>query len=179
MDASPDRPWLVVIDMQVAFGEPSSGWATPDYARVEQVVAGLAERFGDRVVRTRFVRDPDEAGAWAAYYDQWPAFRVPEDDPVWDLTSPVAHGAPVVTRPTFSKWGPELEAVVGGAPLVMCGVATECCVLGTALGAADAGRRVTVVSDACAGATQELHAQALVLLEQLAPLVRVTTSDRV
>jgi nicotinamidase-related amidase len=59
----------------------------------------------------------------------------------------------------------------------MCGVATECCVLGTALGAADAGRQVTVVSDACAGATEKLHRQAMTVLEQLAPLVRVATSD--
>ncbi len=179
MDLSPSRPWLVVVDMQVAFGDPASDWATPDYARAERVVAGLAERFEGRVVRTRFVRDPAEPGAWADYYDQWPSFRVAQDDPVWDLTSPVAEGSPVVTRPTFSKWGPELEAVVGDAPLVVCGVATECCVLGTVLGAADAGRQVTVVSDACAGATEELHGQALVLLEQLAPLVRIVTSDQV
>lgn len=170
--------WLVVIDMQVAFGDPASDWTTAGYGRVEGVIARLAERYEGRVVWTRFVRDPSEAGGWAAYYDQWSSFRVPEDDPLWDLTSPVADGVPVVTRPTFSKWGPELEAIVGDAPLVMCGVATECCVLSTALGTADAGRRVTVVSDACAGANDELHGQALVLLEQLAPLVRVTTSDQ-
>ncbi len=179
MDESPTRPWLVVIDMQVAFGDPSSDWATPGYPYVERVVARLVERFAGRVVWTRFVRDPREPGAWAAYYDQWPSFRVPEDDPVWDLTSAVPDGLPVVSLPTFSKWGPELEAVVGDAPLVMCGVATECCVLGTALGAADAGRQVTVVSDACAGATEKLHRQAVTVLEQLAPLVRVTTSGGV
>ncbi|WTE38083.1 isochorismatase family protein [Streptomyces sp. NBC_01618] len=68
--------------------------------------------------------------------------------------------------------------IVGDAPLVLCGVATECCVLGTAFAAADAGRRVTVVADACAGASMALHEQALVLLEQLAPLVSVVTADR-
>ncbi|MFG3365397.1 hypothetical protein ACIPWY_09715 [Streptomyces sp. NPDC090032] len=40
------------------------------------------------------------------------------------------------------------------------------------------GRRVTVVADACAGATAALHEQALELLGQLAPLVTVVTSDQ-
>ncbi|MEU3349031.1 isochorismatase family protein [Streptomyces sp. NPDC006700] len=171
-------PWLVVIDMQVAFSDPASGWAADGYASIEPLVSDLARRFGDRVVWTRFVPDPGEDRAWSEYYDRWPEFRLPETDPAWALTTPVPDGAPVVSLPTFSKWGPELEGVVGDAPLVLCGVATECCVLGTAFAAADAGRRVTVVADACAGATAALHEQALDLLGQLAPLVTVTTSDR-
>ncbi|MFI1291770.1 cysteine hydrolase family protein [Streptomyces sp. NPDC020792] len=171
-------PWLVVIDMQVAFSDPASGWAAEGYGSIEPVVSDLAGRFGDRVVWTRFVRDPAEERAWSGYYERWPEFRLDEADPAWALTQPVPDGAPVVTLPTFSKWGPELESVVGDAPLVLCGVATECCVLGTAFAAADAGRRVSVVADACAGATAALHEQALVLLGQLAPLVTVVTSDQ-
>ncbi|MDI3408962.1 cysteine hydrolase family protein [Streptomyces cavernicola] len=167
-----------MIDMQEAFREPSSGWAVEGYRSIEPVVSKLADSFGDRVVWTRFVRDPREDRAWAAYYDHWPSFRLPETDPAWALTLPVPEKAPVVTLPTFSKWGPELEGIVGDAPLVMCGVATECCVFGTAFAAADAGRGVTVVADACAGASVALHEQALVLLGQLSPLVTVTTSDR-
>ncbi|MFG2523371.1 cysteine hydrolase family protein [Streptomyces sp. NPDC048527] len=171
-------PWLVVIDMQVAFGDPASGWATEGYEAIEPVVSELAGRFGDRVVWTRFVRDPGEDREWAAYYDRWQEFRLPETDPAWALTPSVPEGARVVSLPTFSKWGPGLESIVGDDPLVLCGVATECCVLGTAFAAADAGRRVTVVADACAGATAALHAQALELLGQLAPLVTVVTSDQ-
>lgn len=171
-------PWLVVIDMQRAFADPASAWATAGYADIEPVVASLAEQFEDRVVYTRFVRDPAEDRAWSAYYDRWSSFRLAPDDAAWDLTLDVPPQAPVVSLGTFSKWGPELEAVLGDAPLVMVGVATECCVLGTAYAAADAGRSVTVVADACAGATSELHSQALTLLDQLAPLVTVTTSDR-
>ncbi|WP_328531355.1 cysteine hydrolase [Nocardioides sp. NBC_00368] len=172
------RPWLVVIDMQVVFGDPASRWAAEGYPAAEQAVADLAEVFGDRVVWTRFVRDAQEELGWSAYYDRWSEFRLPPDDPAWELTLPISETAPIVSRPTFSKWGPDLESIVGDAPLVMCGVATECCVLGTAYAAADAGRRVTVVADACAGATVALHEQALTLLDTLGPLVTVTTSDR-
>lgn len=174
---STSAAWLVVVDMQAAFAEPTSDWAVDGYASIEPVVSELAERFGDRVVWTKFVRDPHEPQHWPAYYDRWPDFRVPEDSAIWDVTLPVPDDAHIVTRPTFSKWGAELEAVVGDAPLVLCGVATECCVLATAYAAADAGRRVTVVSDACAGAAAELHQRALELLAQLEPLVTLTTAD--
>jgi nicotinamidase-related amidase len=170
------EPWLVVIDMQRAFGDPDSGWAAAAYGDIVPVVDDLVRRFGDRVVRTRFVRDPAEPGQWRAYYDAWPDFRVPPDHPVWDLLPPAGPGATVVDEPTFSKWGDQLVSVVGEAPLVMCGVATECCVLATALAAADAGRPVTVVADACAGGTREAHEQALALLALNAPLVTLVAS---
>jgi hypothetical protein len=68
----------------------------------------------------------------------------------------VPGGATVIDAPTFSKWGPELAAVVPeGAEMVLTGVATDCCVLSTALGAVDGGRFVTVVSDACAAVSDE------------------------
>lgn len=165
--------------MQVAFGDPASRWAAEGYPDAARAVSGLVERFDDRVVWTRFVRDPREALGWSAYYDRWSEFRLPPDASAWDLTLPTSETARIVSLPTFSKWGPDLESVVGDAPLVICGVATECCVLGTVYAAADAGRRVTVVADACAGATVALHEQALTLMDTLGPLVTVTTSDRI
>lgn len=56
--------------MQRAFGDPASGWAAEGYDEIVPVVEGLARRFGDRVVHSRFVRDPAERGQWRAYYDQ-------------------------------------------------------------------------------------------------------------
>lgn len=168
-------PWLVVIDMQQAFAEPTSGWYCEGYDAIVPVVDRLAVRFPGRTVYTRFVRDSAEAGAWEAYYDQWPAFRLPPDDRQWALTVSRSADAPVVDEPTFSKWMPTLQGIVGSAPLVVCGVATECCVLSTVLGAADAGNAVTVVRDGCAGGTPELHEQALNIMASLGPLSTVCT----
>lgn len=173
------RPWLVVIDMQAAFAEPSSVWAAPRYEEITPVIARLVKQFTDRVVYTRFVRDAGEEGAWRPYYDRWSTMRQPADSSLWDLTLTATENAPIVSEPTFSKWGPQLERVVGHAPLVMCGVATDCCVLATAYAAADAGRSVVVVADACAGATQEAHEQALALLDMLDPMVVVRASDQI
>lgn len=172
------RPWLVVVDMQTAFGAPSSEWGAEGYAEIVPTVEALVADHSDRVVFTRFVRDPAEPGHWPAYYDRWASFRLGPDDPAWDLTLAVPDGARVVDEPTFSKWTPRLQGLVGDAPLLVCGVATECCVLATALAAADAGREVKVVADACAGATRSLHEQALTIMDTMAPLLSVVTYDR-
>ena len=89
----------------------------------------------------------------------------------------VSGEATVIDASTFSKWGPELAAAVPeGAEMVLTGVATDCCVLSTALGALDAGRFVTVVSDACAAVSDEAQQQTLALLQLLSPMCEVVTS---
>lgn len=138
----------------------------------------LASAHAGRVVFTRFVHDTAEVGNWSAYYDRWPEFRLAAGDRAWELTLEPPAGAPVLDEPTFSKWGAQLQAVVGEAPLLVCGVATECCVLATALAAADSGRRVQVVADACAGATRQLHTRALGIMGSMSPLLSVVTTDQ-
>lgn len=169
---------LVVIDMQQAFRDRASQWCVPRYAEAEANVLRLVERSAGPVVWTRFVRDPEEQGAWADYYDRWHELRVSPEAKEWDLTTAAGEGATVLDLPTFSKWGPELDALTAAAPrLVVCGVATDCCVLGTVLGAVDAGRPVTVVSDACAGVTDTAHQQALDLMGLLSPMVTLADTD--
>jgi nicotinamidase-related amidase len=54
-------------------------------------------------------------------------------------------------------------------------VSTDCCVLSTAVAAADAGVQVQVVADACAGVSDTSHVQALDILRLYGPLVEVVT----
>ncbi|MFG2582249.1 cysteine hydrolase family protein [Streptomyces malaysiensis] len=171
------QPWLVVIDMQTAFADPDSVWGIPDYGTIEPVVSELCERFAGRTVITRFVPDPEEPGQWEAYYDRWHSMRCSANSPLWNVTIPVRPGTPVVTLPTFSKWGDQLDRITAGAPLTICGVATDCCVLSTALGAVDAGRAVTVVSDACAGVSEEHHRATLALLDLLSPMIEIRSAS--
>ena len=58
---------------------------------------------------------------------------------------------------------------------VLAGVSTDCCVLSTALAAADAGVTVQVVADACAGASDQSQQQALDIMRLYAPLIEVVT----
>lgn len=173
-----DDPWLVVVDHQRVFAEEASDWGSPMFADTVPVVAALAREHGERVVLTRWVpHEPaDRAGSWVDYFERWPFADRPADDPMFDLVdSARTLAAPhVLTRPTFGKWGPELQAITGPAPtLTLVGVSTDCCVISTALPAADAGARVRVVAAGCAGSTPEAHEQALATMRLYAPQIEV------
>lgn len=124
------------------------------------------------------VRDTAEKGSWSSYYDPWQSMRLDPADPIWHIELPGVEARSSIDLPTCSKWG---EALAGRIPVgdevILTGVATDCCVLATALGAADAGRYVTVVEDACAGQSDAAHEQALSLLELLSPMINVVKSD--
>lgn len=168
---------LVVVDMQRAF-EEAGQWQVPRYGEIVPVIEQLAAGGAEPPVFTRFVRDEAETGAWDAYYRRWDQMRFPADSEHWDIAMDVPAGAPVIDKPTFGKWGPELAALIPeGGEMVLAGVATDCCVLATALAAVDAGRFVTVVSDACAAVSDEAQSQTLSLLGLLAPMCQVLTSQ--
>ena len=174
-------PWLVAIDLQNIFGEPGSEWFTPDFEKASAGSRRLRSGFGSRTALTRFVAPRSPAGAWVPYYQDWPFALVPETDPLYDLVPAFpAEDAVVVTRTTFGKWDPATSAALGNPlDIVLCGVSTDCCVLSTALAAADAGVRVRVAADACAGLSDLDHQRALDVMALYAPLIEITTVDEV
>lgn len=173
--------WLVVIDPQRIFASPDSAWGSPMFPTVLAPVRRLAGAAGERTVITRWVSPDPAQGSWAAYLKAWPFADVPADDPLFDVVDELADLADtVVTEPTFGKWGPGLARVTGPTPhLVLAGVATDCCVISTALAAADAGCTVTVVADACAGSTPENHQKALDVMGLYPPQITVATTAQV
>jgi nicotinamidase-related amidase len=163
-------PWLVVVDLQNIFGDPGSEWFTPDFENASAGSHRLRSRFGSRTALTRFVAPRSPVGAWVPYYRDWSFALVPDTDPLYDLVPafPV-QDATVITRTTFGKWDAGTAADLGDPlDIVLCGVSTDCCVLSTALAAADAGVHVRVAADACAG-----------LSDLDAPLIEITTVDEV
>lgn len=179
--AGSSAAWLVVIDMQRVFADPDSAWATRGFEVIVPQNEALVAAFGERVVFTRFVAPAVPTGAWTAYYEQWPFALVPEDDPMYDIVDVLpTEGRRVVTRTTFGKWddrpGSLREATEGAEELVLTGVSTDCCVLATALPAADAGIHVRVVADACAGLSPADHRRALDAMALYAPLITVTST---
>jgi len=173
------EPWLIVIDMQSVFGDPGSEWFTPGYPAIEPTVHRLVERFGERVIFTRFVAPATPTGPWVEYYEKWPFALVPDDNAIYDLM-PAFAGQPgqVISRTTFGKWDAGLAAILGESPsIILTGVSTDCCVLSTALAAADAGVEVTVVADACAGLTNVDHQRAIDAMALYAPLIEITTAS--
>lgn len=175
------RAWLVVVDMQNVFARPQSQWCTPGFDAILDNTRSLVEAFRERVVFTRFVAPEDPEGAWRDYYRAWPFALVPASSPIYDLVETLPHhGHRVVSRSTFGKWddrpGSLREVTSGARTLVLSGVSTDCCVLSTALAAADAGVEVRVVADACAGLSPTDHRRALDAMSLYAPLVTLTST---
>lgn len=171
---------LVLIDMQHAFQRPGLQWECDGYDAAANRVQELREAHLGPAVWTQFIRDPAEEDAWGSYYDRWDQYRLGPEDPVWGLTLEPQPEDIRVQAPTFGKWiTPLIEVAKPYATITIAGVATDCCVLSTVLPAVDAGKYVTVVSDACAGATPEAHQQALSLMAMLNPMVTIATTAEV
>jgi nicotinamidase-related amidase len=174
--------WLVVIDPQGIFASPDSEWGSPFFADAMANIRPLADAHGEHLQVTRWMPTADRSTSWGEYFAAWPFADKPASDPIYDLV-PDAVGLsphPALDLPTFGKWGPELEAVVGrGAVVVLAGVSTDCCVLSTALAGADAGARLIVATDACAGSTAENHAAALHVMGLYPPQITLRTTAEV
>lgn len=174
-------PWLVVIDPQAIFASPDSAWGSPYFGEAFANIARLAEIAGDRVLVTRWLPTADRSTSWGGYFEAWTFADRPADDSIFDLV-PEARGLsphPTLDLPTFGKWGDALVRATGGAPIVLTGVSTDCCVISTALAGADAGGRLTVVTDACAGSSAENHAAAVHVMGLYPPQVTLSTTAEV
>lgn len=176
-----DDAWLVVIDPQRIFADPGSDWGSAMFEHALGPIWDLATAFGrDQTLLTRWLPG-EQVGSWRTYFARWPFADRPGNDAVFDLVDGVGGltSRPRVEASTFGKWD-ELRPVTGPAPtLVLAGVATDCCVISTALPAADAGASIVVAADACAGSTREGHDAALHIMGLYAPQIVVSDSAAV
>lgn len=178
---SAEPPWLVVIDPQTIFAAPDSPWGSPMFPAALENIRRLAAAADGRVLVTRWLPTADRGTAWGEYFAAWPFADRPADDPLFELVPGARELSPYPTLdlPTFGKWSALERSLAlpkgpGSAPIVLTGVSTDCCVISTALAAADAGARLTVAADACAGSTAENHAAALTIMGLYPPQLTVT-----
>jgi nicotinamidase-related amidase len=182
---SPSRnakaPWLMIIDMQRIFGEPISDWVTPGYPSASAGIQRLLGAFESRVCCTRFLAPEQPTGVWIDYYETWPFALDPATAPLYELSEEFRSvPATIVDRTTFGKWDAETDRELGHPEeIVLTGVTTDCCVLSTALAAADAGVHVIVAADACAGVTEKDHQRALDTMALYQPLIDIVEVDSI
>jgi nicotinamidase-related amidase len=173
--------WLMIIDMQRIFAEPSSEWVTPGYAAASAGIQRLLGAFESRVCLTRFLPPDQPTGAWTTYYEKWPFALDPVNAPLYELSEEfVSIPATIIDRTTFGKWDAEAGRALGNPDaIVLAGVTTDCCVLSTALAAADAGVHVTVAADACVGVTDADHRRALDAMALYSPMIDIAEVDNI
>ena len=169
-------PWLVVIDGQRIFADPDSEWGSAMWPGALAEIQRLLRLYEGRTILTRWVPPApgERVGSWDAYMKAWPFADRPADDPYFDLVPELAAvKAVVVDAPTFGKWDALAPAVGSDATLVVAGVSTDCCVISTALPAADAGAFVRVVASCCAGSSGENHERAIEAMALFGPQITI------
>lgn len=180
--AAPATQHLVVVDPQRIFADPASDWASPFFDDAMANIRLLAEQHRGYTTVTRWLPTADRGGSWGDYFAAWPFADVAADDPLYELVPGAAEltDRPTIDAPTFGKWTPELVQRLGPNPsILLTGVSTDCCVISTALAAADAGARVTVVTDACAHSSVANGEAALHVMGLYSPQITLATTREV
>lgn len=157
--------------MQRLFADPTV-WHTPALADILPQVVRLARHAPEHTVFLRFIppeRPEDAMGAWRGYYERWRSVTLAETGPEpLELVASLRELAPparVCNKSTHSAFNSgdfrELVGRSGAEALILSGVETDVCVLGTALDAIDNGLYVVVAEDAVAGSAPASHRAAL------------------
>lgn len=161
VDVVAGRGVLVVIDMQNGFVSSKSALVVPS-------VVDLVDRWenvGGSTLFTRFVNRPgspyERLIGWSRMQSE------PETSIVEELAPAAGRATAVVEKPIYTLFTPAGAAIVERqewTDLVLCGIATESCVLKTACDAFERGLTPWIVTDACAShAGSEAHEAGLLV----------------
>lgn len=152
---------LVVVDMQ-------NGFLTRHSKNVVGPVLEVVRRWnnaGGAIVFTQFFNRPESA--YQRLIGWYRLQEPPETDICQEL---LPYATTVIKKETYGPFTcgfAELVAEKGWKTIVLCGVATDGCVLKTATDAFERGLVPLVIKDACAShAGTEIHEMGLVLLER-------------
>lgn len=155
------RSLLLVVDVQNGFvNEHTAHVIAP-----VNVLIGACSGRGSHVAYTRFVNTPDSG------YVRWIGWARFMHDPENALFDDLDAGAgPVFVKHGYTAFTDEFSEYVAGLRverLILCGIATDGCVLKTAVDAFERGIEPVVVTDACAShAGREVHEAGLMLLSR-------------
>jgi len=161
--------FLIIIDVQKGF---INQWTRHIPARVE----ALQDAFG-RVLATRFYNPP---GSFHRRLIGWGRFA--KDSKDFELAFRPRADAAVRDKPTYTCIDPELLADVrrdGFGAVHLCGIATDNCVLKSAVDLFEAGIRPVVIADAAAShGGPACHEAGLLLLRRFIGAGQVVETEQ-
>jgi nicotinamidase-related amidase len=164
------RPALVVVDVQ-------NGFVTKDSAHVVPVIAGLVRRWQDARGHVVFTCYRNYPGSPFERLIGWRGLHQSPDTDLVDELVPFTGqpGVGMISKTVYTALtsaGAELLRENGYTDLFICGIATDGCVLKTALDAFESGFTPWVIRDAVASNASsadpvEVHRAGLMLLSRL------------
>ncbi|HEY2092972.1 MAG TPA: isochorismatase family cysteine hydrolase [Thermoanaerobaculia bacterium] len=163
---------LLVVDMQNGFVNHNSEHIVPNIRRLLELGAWST------VVFTRFLNQPDSPYVrWIG----WSRFMASPEIDIIEQLEPFAEQ--IVDKHGYSAFVPEVGKILENAlvkRIVVCGVATDGCVLKTAVDAFERNIEPVVVADACAShAGAAIHDAALLLIPRFIGRKQVRSTDEV
>lgn len=156
---------LLIVDVQIGF--------VNDHTRhIPDIVQSLQNPF-DRVFATRF-----ENARPSPFRERLGLERFAPGMPETALAFEPRRDARVIVKNVYSAADEEIRAAADAAEgtVHLCGIATDNCVLATAIGLFDMGLRPIVIADACAShAGARYHEAALMILSRMIGAEQVQT----
>ncbi len=158
-DGRDPRSMLLVVDVQNGFvNEHTRHVIEP----INRLIGAFSDR-GEPVAFTRFVNTPGSG------FERWIAWTRFMQGPENDLHDAVdARAGPVFIKHGYTAFPQKFESYLHEQRverLILCGIATDGCVLKSAVDAFERGIEPVVVTDACAShAGSETHEAGLLLL---------------
>ena len=150
---------LLVVDVQ-------NGFVNEHTRHVIEPVNGLIHAFADRGAPVAFTRFVNVKGGGHERWIGWRRFMEEPENALHDALETDDH--PVFVKHGYTAFTPEFEGYIDGLGierLVICGIATDGCVLKTAVDAFERNIEPVVVTDACAShAGEAVHEAGLLLL---------------
>lgn len=182
------RSQHIVVDMQEVFAT-NPQWGFAGIYEIVPAIAKLAKARPKNTLWTRFIsaHSAEEAeGAWAALYRMWPGATLSAGAQMEILADllPLADPNAVFDKPTYSSF--HSQALIAelkhrqADTLILSGVETDVCVLGTLMEAVDRGYFVVLPTDALTSSDPDGHRQILdVIPRRLKSQVFCATVDEI
>jgi len=153
---------LVIIDVQHGFVRPASAHVVPGI----RDLAGRWTRAGGTTVLTRYLnRDGSAFERLIGWSGMMPG--TPDVELVPEMAGAARRAVAVVDKHTYSSLTEEVCGLIaehGWTDLYLCGIATESCVLKTAVDAFEAGLTPWIITDLSAShAGEEAHQAGLLV----------------
>lgn len=159
---------LLVIDVQ-------NGSVNPHSKHIVEPLCTFVEKWlaqGNQAIFTRFINDPDSQ--WEKLM-HWSRVRI---EPEISLVPRLAEMAistnkqvTIVDKHSYSSLTPEVKSIItrsASSRILLCGIATDACVLKTAVDLFEARRTPLVLVDLCASEAGAIaHRAGLIVIERL------------